>query len=443
MKDPYFLLIAVSLLVLLSYFFNVIAKQIRVPSVLLLIATGVGIRYLAEGVSSLDSIDLTANLNALTHRSVLTLVGQVGIVLIVLEGALDLELTKNRRPIIISAFWAALIILILSTVAIGLIIMYFLDATFLQGLVYGVPLSVISSAIIIPSVGGLTQRKKEFMVYESTISDILGIMFFNFLTLYDTSQEAETIALNVSVNLVVTLLISLLFALLLVWAVNKIRTNLKLFLTIAMLVLLYSTGKLLHYSSLLLIFMFGLVLNNINLFFPARLPSWLRPADPSELIKDFKTLTAETAFLVRTFFFVIFGLSINLELLADLDVIRLGAAITVVLYIVRLLNLLVIRRSNLFPEILMAPRGLVTVRLFHTIPQTYEIPGFGDGIMFFVIVASGLLMSLGLMLTRKQSKDYEDLELGAEPSAQHEALKTLSAEEIFQRMQTSNKNADS
>ena len=48
-------------------------------------------------------------------------------------------------------------------------------------LVYAVPLSIVSSAIVIPSVGSLMPEKKEFMIYEGTFSDILGIMFFYFL----------------------------------------------------------------------------------------------------------------------------------------------------------------------------------------------------------------------------------------------------------------------
>ena len=49
---------------------------------------------------------------------------------------------------------------------------------FIQALVYALPLSIMSSAIIIPSVANLSNYKKEFLIYESTFSDILGIMVF-------------------------------------------------------------------------------------------------------------------------------------------------------------------------------------------------------------------------------------------------------------------------
>ena len=47
----------------------------------------------------------------------------------------------------------------------------------LNAAVYGIPLS-ITGAIIIPSVGGFESKAREFMVYESTFSDIFGIMAF-------------------------------------------------------------------------------------------------------------------------------------------------------------------------------------------------------------------------------------------------------------------------
>ena len=40
----------------------------------------------------------------------------------------------------------------------------------ITGLIYTIPLSILSSAIILPSVEDLNENKKKFMIYESTIS---------------------------------------------------------------------------------------------------------------------------------------------------------------------------------------------------------------------------------------------------------------------------------
>lgn len=416
--QAYVTLIAISLLVILSYFFNILAKRIRVPSVLLLLGTGIIVQYGFAYAIEKGWVEL--ELSALTTPMVLTTLGQVGIIMIVLEGALDLQLTKEKRALVTNAFLAALLILIASSLSIAFIIQFFQeDASFLQGLAYAVPLSVMSSAIVIPSVGGLNATRRDFMVYESTISDILGIMFFNFLAIYVAEETAGDAAFRIGADFFVTLLLSALFAYLLVYAFNKITTELKLFLIIAVLTLLYSIGKLFHYSSLLIIFLFGLILNNIPVFFRWRLAGLIQPEAAQPIIRDFHTITIETAFLVRTLFFFIFGLSIKVEVLMDLDVILIGSLITAVMYLIRLVNLVAFHKTSIFPELFLSPRGLVTILLFYTIPDALILDGLGEGIMFYVILLTGLVMTFGLIFQRSKTPVYTDLELGANPTSEY------------------------
>ena len=54
---------------------------------------------------------------------------------------------------------------------------------------FAIPLSIISSAVAIPSATGLIDHEREFVIYESTFSDILGIMIFNYaLRQYESKQ---------------------------------------------------------------------------------------------------------------------------------------------------------------------------------------------------------------------------------------------------------------
>ena len=41
-----------------------------------------------------------------------------------------------------------------------------------------VPLSILVSAILLPSIGSVEENKREFLIYESTFSDIVGIIVF-------------------------------------------------------------------------------------------------------------------------------------------------------------------------------------------------------------------------------------------------------------------------
>ena len=83
----------------------------------------------------------------------------------------------------------------------------------------------MSSAIIIPSVGGLSLEKKEFMVYESTFSDIWGIMAFYMLLGNQDASSTQEILVAIGMNLGGTLLISVAVSYLLVYVLQKIDSE--------------------------------------------------------------------------------------------------------------------------------------------------------------------------------------------------------------------------
>ncbi len=141
---------------------------------------------------------------------------------------------------------------------------------------YATPLSILSSAIIIPSVSGLRNDKKEFHIYESTFSDILGIMLFYFLTGQLDAAEGTSGIVGFGGNVILTIILSVVASYLIVLIFQNIKSHTKLFLLIAVLLLLYSVGKKAHLSSLIIILVFGLMIANMNLFFQGRLGKWLQ-----------------------------------------------------------------------------------------------------------------------------------------------------------------------
>jgi NhaP-type Na+/H+ or K+/H+ antiporter len=48
-------------------------------------------------------------------------------------------------------------------------------------------------------------------------------------------------------------------------------------------------------------------------------------------------------------------------------------------------------------ELLVAPRGLITVLLFFSIPEEFQVAEFEPGILLFVIIVSSILMAVGLI----------------------------------------------
>ena len=213
--NPYLFIIAASSVIILSFLFNIIAKKTNIPSVLMLILLGVIIQL------TLWKPDLKAPGNSI--MVVLEILGNVGLIFIVLEAALDLELKREKIGLIVRSFFMALVTLLASAFAIaGLFIMLW-EVSLFKALIYAVPLSIMSSAIIIPSVGSLASHKKEFMIYESTFSDILGIMFFYFLKDNGHAEGASEVVIGVLVNIGITIVIATIASYLLVPAVEDAR----------------------------------------------------------------------------------------------------------------------------------------------------------------------------------------------------------------------------
>ena len=388
MNNPYNILIGISILIIFSYLFNLIAGQIKIPSVILLLLTGIGLQFLAK----------ETGYNFSETKLPLELLGIIGLIFIVLEGSLDLKITRQKLPLVGKSFLSALLILIATTGLISWILIEFVKLSFSIALVYAVPLGVISSAIAIPSVGKLSAEKKEFIVYESTFSDIIGIMLFNYIVIGNITSGVSIVSFFI--NLFIMLAVSAITTGLLLFLLNYTKSHIKFYLIFAILILIYSISKMFHLSSLLFILIFGLMLNNANLFIKGRLANYLHLEKLQSMTLELKLITSETAFIVRTFFFVLFGYSINLLLFRDRNVILIGSLITAAILLTRYIFLRFISKSNVFPEIFIAPRGLITIVLFYSIPSRMQTTDFNEGILFFVIIASSIMMMLGIMATK-------------------------------------------
>ena len=397
--NPYIAVIATSLVLILSYLFNLISTKTKIPSVLLLIILGVGLKEMA------NYFDVQMGESLFT---VLEVLGIVGLTMIVLEAALDLELTKEKWPIIWKSFCVGLISLIAGSISSAYAIQYFFIDDFFIALVYAVPLSIISSAIVIPSVGALDEEKREFMVYEATFSDILGIMFFYFLLGNAETETTQAIVWDVVSNITITVILSVVVSYGLVLLFQKLDTNVKLFLLIAVLLLLYSIGKLFHLSSLIIILIFGLILNNYRLFFFKPLDKLLDARAVSGILHNFHVVTLETAFVMRTFFFVVFGMTIVISSIFDTRVAVVSGILIGLLYGIRFILLKLFVQRNIATQLFIAPRGLITVLLFFAIPPEMQTDAFNAGILLFVIIITSIVMTLALVLSGKGIHPYED-----------------------------------
>jgi Kef-type K+ transport system membrane component KefB len=417
----YYIVIGFSVIIILSHFFNVISVRTNVPSVILLLGLGMIIKGALDFFGYGGAVDST-----IERYDVLPVIGTMGLILIVLEAALDLKLTKERWPVIWRSFAVAIISLLVTSTAVAYLLEYFLFIDLSQAYMYAIPLSIMSSAIVIPSVANLSEHPKEFMIYESTFSDILGIMMFYAIAGNDGGDFSGGFFGGVFLNIFATIVLSILISGALVWIFQQITSHVKLFLVIAILMLLYAIGKLAHFSSLVLILIFGLMLNNPELVFRGKLSQLVKVGNLKPLLRDFHIITLESAFVLRTFFFVIFGLTVALSSLFSIKVLLVSVSVLLVTYAIRFLVMRVFQKDLLLPLVYITPRGLITVLLFFQIPAIYLSEDFDPGIMLFVIIATSLIMTSALISNGKSAK-LQEMDSSDDPdSSSHGELDIVS-----------------
>ena len=392
-------IIAISIITVLSFLFNVLANKTNFPSVLLLILLGVGVKIVMQKFN-LD----------LNFFPVLESLGVIGLIMIVLEAALDLKLEKRKQKMIGQSMLIAFVSLIVTSLIIALIFVWLVPyIDFYIAILYAIPLSIMSSAIIIPSVANLQENKKEFMIYESTFSDIFGIMLFFYVEESAKWRGFAEVTSHISINFISTIVISLIIGFVLVWALQALRSRTKFFLIMAVLILLYSVGKLMHISSLLIILIFGLILNNQEVFFRGHLAKYINNRSVSRLLEDFRMFMREMSFLIRTFFFVFFGMTISFQAFVGLNVWILSILVLLSIYITRLGVFKAFSGKKVFPEVWIAPRGLISILLYYSIPEKLLVEDFESGILFVVILISALIMALSLLKFKfKEDKAIEN-----------------------------------
>lgn len=408
--NTYHLIIIFSATIIISYFFNLYSKKSGIPAVLMLIAFGV---VISSGLSLF-------NVSVPNLDGVLEILGVVGLILIVLEAALDLKLLREKIGVIIKSLFVSVVGLGLTSYISAYLLSNFIDdLEFVNALLYAIPLSILSSAIILPSIDSLDEKKKEFMIYESTFSDIIGIISFYAVLNLVGSDSPENVLPDTFKSLIFTIVLSVIISYVLIYIFQNLKGHAKLFLLIAVLLLLYSVGKMFHLSSLIIIMIFGVILNNYKLFFKGVLNDFIIEEKVEGILNNFKVITVESAFVVRTFFFIIFGWTISLGNLLNLNVLFCGLVLLVVVYFVRMLVLFVFngtfRMSKVSPELFLAPRGLITILLFFAIPESAKCSFNFDGVLLFVILTTCLIMTWSLISEKKkldiqEEEDFEILE---------------------------------
>ena len=396
------ILFALPLIVIFSYLFDTIARKTKFPAVILLMFTGILIRTVTAA-SGYNDFEFLENL--------IPVLGTIGLILIVLEGAFELEISFEKLPLILKGFLAAFFILIANIWLLQWLFGFLFQMETNEAVLYAIPLSIISSAVAIPSASSLLNHEREFVIYESAFSDILGIMIFNYALRQFDSQEPLVGAaplINLGFQIIGVIIISVLITYMLFRLLQKIDHQVKFFLILALLILVYALGKLFHLPALVTIFIFGVFLGNVKSLLPRFLRNYLDLEKTEKGLHEFHVLTAESTFIVRTFFFLFFGFSIQLINFNSFSPLIYGLIIFITMLLFRYLYFTVTTlKIKPSPIVYMSPRGLISILLFIQLKEvsfinTIQVP-IDERVLLIVILSSMLIMLLGTM--KKQKKE--------------------------------------
>jgi len=378
----------ICVLLLLAYAFDISSALTKIPSVILLLLLGWVVKQTVE----LFSIHIP-DLNPL-----LPILGTIGLILIVLEGSLELELNKSKLSVIKKSSLNALLPMFALAFLFAFAFQYFGQVSYKMALVNAIPFCVISSAIAIPSVRNLSAFNKEFIIYESSLSDIFGVLFFNFIAL-NQIINGQSFG-NFTLQLLIIIVISFVAVLGLSFLLSRIKHHITFTPIILIVILIYAVSKVYHLPGLIFILVFGLFLGNLDELKRFNWIEKLRPEKLDKEVKKFKEITTEATFLIRALFFLLFGFLMEAKEILNPETIPWAAGIVLSIILVRWIALKFSKLPS-SPLLFVAPRGLITILLFLAILPEQSISIVNKSLIIQAIILSVLVMMVGLMTTKK------------------------------------------
>ena len=401
----------VGLIIFAAHFFTALFERTRFPDVLPLIFIGILIGPLF-GILSPDDFGYVG-----------PLLSAVALVLMLFEGGshLTLDTLKTSLKDCVVLTLATFIFTVLITTGIAY---YIMGNDLMPALFIGVVLGSISPAVVVPIVRmlDLSENTKSTLVVESAITDVLSIIIA--LGIMKTFQAGhKTFMEFIGTNLIATMAMSLAvgFGGAVIWStiLEKIRKFPNtIFTSLAFIFLLYGLSEILGYSGPISVLIFGVVLANSKKI-PLSIVQKFGADHLTEFTSIEKTLFSEVIFLVKTFFFIFLGMSIQF---GNSKILFIGILLTILIYGGRLLlSRLLISRETPISEAAMIsfiiPKGLAAAVLAE-VPMHMGLPMEVEStfieiravvymvILFSILVTSFLIYSQETGFTRVLYERY-------------------------------------
>lgn len=392
-----YIILALCIIVILAYIFDISSRFSKIPGVILLIALGITIQLLSEATGF-----RMPNLKPL-----LPVTGTLGLIMIVMEASLDIELKRNKKELISKSIASALILLALFIAIFSFVLVRFFHLPIQVSLLNSIPLGIISSSIAIPSASGLTSADKEFVIYESSFSDIFGIMIFDFILLNEGSVAGGV--LTFTIDGLITIIIALISTAFLGYLLHRTSYHVNYVIILTFIIMIYIVAELINLPALLLILIFGLVLANNKFLENSVINRFVDFVKFRSDIGSFKKILGELTFLVRSFFFIMFGFYTQVRNLFNPETLLTAFLIVSGIFLLRWLFFKQVLKMASAPMIFFAPRGLITILLFFSIPAYAITPVISEEVVTLVILITIIIMTIGNIFQRKSNEAPERL----------------------------------
>jgi len=357
----------VGILVFLAHLFTGIFSRTRVPDVLLLIIIGICIGPIFGLVSPSQFGAVGPAFTAIT------------LIIILFESGIALKL-RTLRSALGGAMTLAPFGFFLTMFVVAGFALWLTDLELIPAFILGAIIGSTSETVVIPLVKQLRMQEetRTILSVESSINDALSIVIT--VALIEAYKLGEFQVASVTGDLIAAFLVAIIFGIAgaFVWSLvlNRIHAiKNAMFTTPAFVFVIFGLVEVLGFNGAIAALAFGVTIGNVE---SIRFPVFKKPpaSEPVGLTETERVFFSEVAFLLKTFFFVYLGIS--LELMSGW-LIALGVTLTILVFILRI-PVVKISVSKSIPVkdasimAIMVPKGLAAAVLA-SIPFQQGITG--------------------------------------------------------------------
>jgi cell volume regulation protein A len=401
MQDAAEVIGVVGVIVFLAHFFTGVFSRTKIPDVLFLIAIGIFLGPVLTLVSPAQF-------------------GQVGpvfatitLVIIMFECGITLKLSTLRTAIG-GSLGLTFLTFAVTTVIVSALTFWLTDLDLLPSFILGALFGTTAEAIVIPLTRQLKMQEESqtILSIEATVTSVLSIIIT--IALIEAAEGGGIQVVSVTRNILSSFVVSIFLGIIgaLAWSLVLHRIHAAkntLLTTPAFVFVIFGIAEVLGFNGAMAALAFGVTMGNIE-----SIHSLLFKEETNTKHSGFteteKVLFGEVAFLLRTFFFVYLGIS--LELIST-SLMIVAIVIMIVTFLIRIVAAKLTVSSSIQAKdaslmAVMIPRGLTTMVLA-SLPLQHGIVGgellknLAYGLVLVSIVMSSILV---LLLAKTRLSDY-------------------------------------